>query len=359
MNPFSSLMAPDAGGSERLFRKLMLQASLVGVVLHLAFASLFFLYDIAFMAAVNIVSVVVYLIVFVVIYRSLLEFSAWLMVALEILIHAALAVYLLGWDTGFHFYAMLIPPVTMISPLKEGLAKMPAVVLLTMVYVLMDYGLRTSTPVYLLPELVRDSLYYFNLVAVLFVMVFLTGLYYRLVVTNEQKLKQLATTDSLTGLHNRRSLQRLAERELDNHRRNGLPLAVMLCDLDNFKRINDLFGHQAGDQVLMHFSRLLKQQIRRGDLAARWGGEEFLLLLPAAPAQEAALVAERIRNELEAAAVSCGDKDIYVTATIGISELQPGDTLEHLVARADDALYQGKEAGRNRIVLPPSPLAEA
>lgn len=359
MDLYSTLMEPGVIGGERMFRKLMLQVSVLASFIHIAFAALFFANDILLLGIVNIFSVVLYLSVFLMTLQRRFIVVGWLLVVFEIVGHAALVVYLLGWDSGFHFYAMMIPPVMMVSPLKESIAKMPMVMGMMMLYVLMDYGLRGAQPVYLLKESLLNSLYYFNLVVVLVSMVFLSGLYYRLVVRNAAQLQQLATTDSLTGLHNRRCAQELAEREIKNHLRNGLPLSVLLCDLDHFKRVNDLFGHQTGDRVLRNFSRVLSQQVRSGDLIARWGGEEFLVLLPSTPAAEAQLVAERIRKQLEQDSVTMGGNEVYTTTTIGVAELVVDDTFEQLVARADKGLYQGKETGRNCIVMEQQPACES
>ncbi|WP_419811380.1 GGDEF domain-containing protein [Bacterioplanoides sp.] len=369
MSLYSTLMEPGVIGGERMFRKLMLQVSVLASVIHIAFAVLFFTYDIVPLAIVNIFSVLLYMTVFVLIIRRRLIVISWLAVVVEIVVHATLAVYLLGWESGFHFYAMMIPPVMMVSPFKESMIKVPMVAGMMVLYVLIDHELRGAQPVYLLKESLLNSLYYFNLVLVLISMVFLSGLYYRLVVENAARLQQLATTDALTGLHNRRCVQELAEREIKNHRRHGLPLSVLMCDLDNFKRVNDLFGHLAGDRVLRNFSQVLNQQVRAGDLVARWGGEEFLVLLPSTPLAEAQAVAERVRQHIEQAPVTMADSEIYTTTTIGISELAlegvsltmgnlAGDCFEQLVARADDALYQGKANGRNCIMLEPQAACE-
>jgi len=351
MDLLSALTESGIRNGEHLFRKLMLQVSVIAAFIHVAFSFLFLSNDIWLLGVVNVFSVVLYLLVFVMILRRQHTFTAWVLVVLEILGHAALAVYFLGWDSGFHFYAMVIPPVVMISPLKDGIAKMPVVMGMMMLYILMDYLLRHAGPLYLLPQAVLNTLYYFNLLTVLFVMVFLSGLYYRLVMQNEAKLQQLATTDSLTGLQNRRSLTTDAEREIANHKRSGSGLSLLLCDLDNFKRVNDLFGHQAGDRVLMHFAQVLVNQVRSGDLAARWGGEEFLLVLPNTPMTEAQRVAERIRDSLAQSAIQFGEHEIRTSTTIGVSELAADDSFEQLVARADEAMYRGKEAGRNCIML--------
>ncbi|GGY54774.1 GGDEF domain-containing protein [Bacterioplanes sanyensis] len=343
----TSMLVQDGNdGSDRLFRKLMKQVAVVAGITHVAFGLLFYWHQVPWLSWVNVFSVLLYVLVFWLMRTDRNTFFAWLLVVGEIVAHAVLAVTFVGWDSGFHFYIMLIPPVVMVSPLQNAVAKMPAVIAVVAVYVALDYSLREANATYAMPPAVQDSLYYFNLVAVLAIMVFLAGLYYRLVVRNERKLQRLATTDALTGLHNRRSLTLYATDLLSQTQ----PLTAILCDLDNFKRTNDEHGHLAGDQVLITVARLLRQSVRSRDLAARWGGEEFLLLLPETSAAEAAVVAERIRQRIDAAVIEMGGTTLPVSATLGVAERKGQETLDQLLARADEALYQGKHAGRNRIV---------
>lgn len=338
---------------DRLFRKLMLQVVVVAAMTHVAFACVFYVNEVELLAWVNVVSVIFYALVFWMMKARIHQVVIWVLVVGEIVGHAVLAVVLIGWDSGFHFYIMLIPPVMMISPIRWVAVKALVVLLMMTFYIIMDYILRHEAPVFELSSAVLNGLHYFNLLSVLVLMVFLTGLYYHLVVSSQKKLKEMATTDSLTGLHNRRSLQQAAFREIENHKRNGVALSVLLCDLDKFKQVNDEHGHQVGDQVLKAFSVLVEGLIRSGDFAARWGGEEFLVLLPATSAGEAMIVAERIRTTFAQTVVAKKVDDLRVTATLGVSEFHAGDTFEHLLARADEALYQGKRSGRNQIILAP------
>jgi diguanylate cyclase (GGDEF)-like protein len=344
------------GADERLFRKLLLQVVIVAAIVHVAFASVFYMNHVSLLAGVNVVSVIFYSLVFMLMKAGVHQVVIWTLVAIELMGHAVLAVYLIGWDSGFHFYVMLIPPVMMLSPVRTVSIKALLVLIMITFYILMDYSLRNAVPAFEVPSVVLNGLHYFNLLSVLLLMVFLTGLYYRLVASSQKKLEKMATTDSLTGLHNRRSLEQAAASAIENHKRNGVALSVLLCDLDKFKQVNDEYGHQVGDQVLKAFSALITDVIRSGDFAARWGGEEFLLLLPTTKAEVAIIVAERIRQQFEQLVVVGALDDLRVTVTIGISEFYAGDTFDHLVARADEALYRGKNSGRNQVILsfPPS-----
>ena len=167
----------------------------------------------------------------------------------------------------------------------------------------------------------------------------------------QQELSYLATHDALTGLRNRRAFLLEAEHELSRALRYPCETGVLVADLDHFKRINDQYGHPAGDAVLRHFAALLKAQLRDSDIAARLGGEEFIVLLPGTGAAGAAAVGEKIRRAIEAAPVSFQNQPIAVTASLGVSSLLAGQSssIEALYGLADQALYAAKSSGRNRV----------
>lgn len=163
--------------------------------------------------------------------------------------------------------------------------------------------------------------------------------------------RSLATTDGLTGLLNRAHFFRSAEQELRRCRRLGGPVSVMMADVDHFKRINDRYGHQAGDLVLVRVGACLKQRIREMDLLGRYGGEEFALILPHTPPSLAREAGERLRRAVETLIITYEGENIAVTLSIGVAgRVQPED-LAGLLRAADAALYQAKHAGRNRVVV--------
>jgi diguanylate cyclase (GGDEF)-like protein len=161
-----------------------------------------------------------------------------------------------------------------------------------------------------------------------------------------EELERLATTDVLTGLHNRRSAQTQLEVAISRAARHETPLTALLIDVDHFKRINDVHGHEAGDEVLRELAERLGDALRREDVCGRWGGEELLVLLGDTDADRAAAAAEKLR-ELIAGAPFTGAA-LPVTVSIGLAEWQ-GDKSDALVRRADAALYKAKAAGRDTI----------
>ncbi|MDT9001478.1 DUF484 family protein [Paucibacter sp. APW11] len=180
---------------------------------------------------------------------------------------------------------------------------------------------------------------------------------------NQERLKQAGITDALTGVHNRRYFEHRCQIEISEARRYRHPLACMFLDIDHFKRINDQYGHAAGDAVLRRVGQLIRSQMRAGDTIARYGGEEFVLLLPRCPLGHARDIAERIRGAIsERPLAASSSQQVAVTASLGLAMLAPqaassaadasGSALAaQLVAQADRALYQAKEAGRNRVVM--------
>lgn len=164
------------------------------------------------------------------------------------------------------------------------------------------------------------------------------------------RIEQVAIHDELTGVFNRRFLMDVLARERSRAKRLGTVFSVCLFDLDHFKSINDTLGHGAGDAVLKHFALLAGAGLRAVDIFGRYGGEEFLLVLPDTGQKGACASAERIRAAVEAAAYPQLPADRRVTVTIGIATSRPEEEVLALIGRADKALYEGKAAGRNRIV---------
>jgi diguanylate cyclase (GGDEF)-like protein len=162
----------------------------------------------------------------------------------------------------------------------------------------------------------------------------------------EQQIHALATTDSLTGIANRRAFMHALEGEVVRAHRYGESLALIMYDIDHFKQVNDTYGHDAGDDVLKGVARLVKSHVRATDLVARWGGEEFMVLVPQSDIAHARMVAEKLQSLIGAQRF---DRVGAVTASFGVAVVEPHDDVGALLKKADSALYRAKEGGRNRV----------
>ncbi|MBZ5694817.1 MAG: diguanylate cyclase [Acidobacteriia bacterium] len=178
---------------------------------------------------------------------------------------------------------------------------------------------------------------------------------HRQIEAKNRLLEELALTDSLTGLPNRRAIEAWAERQLSGAARHGFPLWVVLIDLDRFKRVNDAYGHDAGDMVLKRFAEILKANTRHSDISGRIGGEEFLQVLTHADESNVRVVVERVREQFAAEQFKWGGKTVSVTASFGIAGFwgKTAPEFSKLVSQADAALYRSKDHGRNRIEVEP------
>ena len=166
----------------------------------------------------------------------------------------------------------------------------------------------------------------------------------------QEKLREQSTHDPLTGLYNRRYLEETLARELILAEREGHPISIIMGDLDHFKAVNDRYGHLAGDEVLRVFGELMKRHARGSDIYCRYGGEEFLLVLPGMAEKDAVERAEHLRRAMAATPVAFGSSQIVVTASFGIASYPcDGRSGDELTAAADRALYAAKAAGRNRV----------
>jgi diguanylate cyclase (GGDEF)-like protein len=184
------------------------------------------------------------------------------------------------------------------------------------------------------------------------------GFFWMTTATLSSALEEIASTDPLTRIYNRRVFREWCEKELIRSEQTGITFSLLMVDLDHFKQINDRFGHRAGDDALCAVVEQMQRSIRGIDVLGRWGGEEFVVLLPGASASSALQIAQRLRGNVETlmippsiSAFSRGEEAIPVTASLGVASYRGvGDQIEDMLERADAALYEAKDAGRNRVL---------
>ena len=162
-------------------------------------------------------------------------------------------------------------------------------------------------------------------------------------------VSKLVREDQLTGALNRRGLEDALEREVARSERLQTPLCVALIDLDNFKNVNDALGHQVGDQVLVHLVNMVMQTLRTNDMIGRYGGDEFLVLMPGSQIEDAYEVISRLKRRLSLKPLRWEDQELLVTFSAGVSMRRAGEDTQTMIQRADHAMYEAKKAGRDRI----------
>ncbi len=165
-------------------------------------------------------------------------------------------------------------------------------------------------------------------------------------IDERKRLEHAATVDSLTKLYNRTHFNNLLEFEFSRQQRNRQHASLILCDIDDFKKINDTYGHLFGDKALRHVADTIAHSIRKHDIAARWGGEEFIILLPDTDLEKALHVAQKICHAIAHAEFQ---KTITITASFGVTQLRRSDNTASWFGRTDEALYKAKQQGKNRV----------
>ena len=164
-----------------------------------------------------------------------------------------------------------------------------------------------------------------------------------------EKYKEMAVVDELTGILNRRGILDMLAKEISRAERFKLPLSITMIDIDNFKSVNDSYGHLTGDKVLRAMAQIIKSNIRSIDLFGRYGGEEFLLVFPNTPKENAKIAAEKLRREIESHKFKYKNEEFRITISAGVAEYNYGDDVKSLISKADEALYKAKSFGKNRV----------
>jgi diguanylate cyclase len=350
--------ARRSGHAGRSYWQVLVRAVVAASVVHVVFCGLFFALGAPLMVWANIGSIVLYAAAYVLLRRRVNR-AGMVLVWTELLSHALVATRVLGWDSGFHYYVLLMMPMVFMSPVRRQHTKAVLGVALAAFYLGLDLLSHHYPPLnHLTPEALA-AVRAFNVIATLVLLAHLANFYLRAVMRAETRLHDLATTDPLTGLANRRRALDVANLHLARRRSDGAPMSLILGDVDHFKLVNDRHGHEVGDHVLIAVAQAMQGATRDADTVCRWGGEEFLIVLPDTGPTEAMQVAERVRDAVQRTQATQGGQRLGVTITLGVSTLHPMEPLSEAIARADDAMYRGKIDGRNRCVADGTDEAQA
>ncbi len=320
--------------------------SWLGIVAHAGFVPLFALTGQRGLAWFNVLSVAIWIAAWLVNRRGSSTLAMWMLTA-EVTAHAVLAVLNLGWSSGFQYYLIPLIPFLMFNERAGTKTVMVASAGVLSTFIALRW-VAPAIPV--LPAALRAFVYANMFIP--FLMLGLLSYYFRLASTDvERAMTEIAQTDPLTGLLNRRRMEERLNEEVARFRAHGLNFSVIIADVDHFKQINDQHGHDAGDRVLSGVASVFNSGLRRGDAVARWGGEEFLLLLPETDLRSAEEVAQRLRVAAEQDLAQLGGLPQTLTLTFGVAGFAEKASIDACLKAADEALYRGKAAGRNRVVV--------
>jgi len=327
--------------------------ALVSLVSHIALLAAFAFFGLKVLALYNIVSIAVYAVAFLINRRGFHD-EALAMGAAEAIAHSYLATLYLSWHSAFHLYMLLIIPLMFLSPKRYPVPKPLIALAVWGVYSGLQAHFGQTAPLIVLNVNTVQMMSYANTGLLMTALAFI-GYYYSKAASKaeselraaNERLEWLAKTDPLTKLSNRRNIMEILQGQLALFEGTGTRFSVAICDIDGFKGLNDTFGHECGDQVLASLALKMSDALRKRDYLARWGGEEFLLVLPDTDVEEAYVVAERVREHIDNTVFHYGEHEMSLTLTIGVSMFAKGMDIAQCVNRADKALYEGKRLGKN------------
>ena len=320
----------------------------LGISVHLALIPLFYLLGLEFLSFINVFSFLMWIIAWQVNKNGKHDLAIGLMIC-EVVLHTLLVVPTMGWNAGFQYYLIGTIPFSLFSTKFNGRLIVLASIGLCLTFTSLD-AFTHDTIQSLIPLPYIKIINYTNIV-IAFAAIGIISYYFRLASLKlEHELELLAHTDSLTGLYNRHKMQELLELQTALFTRNRSKFTLIIVDIDHFKKINDTYGHFCGDYVLGEVASLMKKNLRKGDVLARWGGEEFLMMLPDTEINGARIMAENIRKAIANKHFHLAGENLSVTMTFGLTQHEIDRSIEDSLKQADNALYEGKEAGRNRVM---------
>lgn len=266
-------------------------------------------------------------------------------------------VHYMGWNIGVQHFLMVMLVLCFFSTYKHYAGKIAIAVFLCAFRMLLFFIYHSRVSEILLPAVAENSFQCINSITIFWCISVIAYTFSNdtqqlegKLVEYNNKLMIQANTDILTGLFNRRRGMEYME-ELSQSSSNGIGFSLCICDIDFFKKVNDNYGHDIGDEVLIGISKVFRKEIQKGNFAARWGGEEFLLLFPSCNGDDAFIKLEAIRNEIKKLEFVAGNTIFTITMTFGLTEYDFNNGLKATIKEADEKLYIGKEKGRDRIVF--------
>jgi diguanylate cyclase (GGDEF)-like protein len=339
---------------ESFYWRIGFWALVVAGSVHLLFVPLFWYLDLPVLVLVNVFSVLIYLFSILVLgLPSVLakddRIIGWL-VYLELLGHGMIATYCLGAGSGFQYYIYILAVLPFFVASYSPVVKLLRLAVVVIVSLVINIYFKYPHPDVVLDQHLIETMGVLNLSVFLIAAGGISLVFTLSSNSYLEKLSQEAMVDQMTGLYNRRHMATVTQKHIEKHAAEGGCLSLLIVDIDNFKNINDSYGHVCGDSVVISTARVIHEAIRTHCIASRWGGDEFVVFFPDTTSEELDSVANRIMASVSGLRISCGASHVSVTITCGGATGCNGEDFRDLFARADRALYVGKENGRNRYV---------
>ena len=350
-------------GQELLTQKAKLRYLVIAVMfVHVVLLGLTLFYVIFPMVLYNLIVIPFYSFIYSNIKKDRIILLSYMLTFLELVVQIVLGTLMLGWNSGFVLYIFCVVTVSFymlmsMSNMQKKLFFPPLVTIACRVFYISLYRYAYVQPAYY--EIGEKGIRVFYIFNAFVTFVLLGALSYCFVLeimnsqnvltTQNRNLEHIVGVDPLTGLLNRRCMEEFLEEAMTKAKQKGTLFSLIMGDIDNFKRINDTYGHECGDQALVHVAEIMRHCVRDGDAICRWGGEEFLILIQG-NMSTAAVVGERIRTMIEEEVISYHNEKIPFTITFGVSTYVPGYRMETLIHKADECLYNGKQNGKNQVV---------
>lgn len=337
-------------------------------IIHLYLAIFFFMTEIYILSLYNICSAIYYISSGTKIKHNSDFYKLFVTTYIEVTAFAVLSTVLIGWNYGFMLYVIVLSPVsffmTYALPGQKRSLSTPALFSMISLLVFITTRIHWETRGIMIAGTATDKMitltYNLNCIISFFAVIILSVFFSQEIRIREKELEKrnsqlsdISSVDPLTGLYNRRSMDKFLDEAVALVKENGQLFTVTIGDIDNFKMVNDIHGHNVGDDVLMMVAKTIKETLPEKSTLCRWGGEEFLIMLPV-PEADAISVIESVRYAISQQIVPVEKKDGYlnlsVTMTFGMSQYIHGFNIEKIISIADENLYKGKSNGKNRVV---------
>lgn len=360
MNNIKKILEYNFSRFEEISQKRLYQIGALGCFVgHIIYVIMFRLMGATIMERYNYFSIAFYICLLYFITKSESGKEKFIFYALaEILVHACLGIYCTGWGNGFAMFMLFIVPIPFYLPLKKMRTPYLFTFVDMIIFVVMKLFMIGRKGIYPLDSVfAENAVYLINMLFGFIIILYISSIYmfgreitnYKITAKNES-LQKLASVDPLTQLFNRRAMMDFLKRMQSTSSEIGKSYVIGLGDVDDFKRVNDTYGHNTGDEVLRQVSTIMAECVPAEGYICRWGGEEFLFAVPSADCAAGVRFANDIRTVVGSKVFHNEQGNFRVTVTMGVCEVEAGGDFEHAITVADNRLYKGKSSGKNCVI---------